>query len=247
MSSWGASAKTPLKKKPDGYFFQPSNPDICSLLNEYFEKCLFVKQKNKTLYLQENSLESGFKLIQNIFMRPEFVEYVDMPNPYYTSFDKTVINVTGDLEFQRNFATNLFVLRNDMRNTIQVLHEGLPDKFDVGVYIDSTKSLPIDNYISLLHKLTKGIPLQIFIMSNNPKAIKEFQDAIVRYQLPWNLYHTGEGKQTLSKKVQAIELLSEIEIMKHARIVICGASTSMGKFLYRICDHVDNFLGIEPL
>ncbi len=246
MSSWGQTSKAPLKKKPDGYFFQPSDPNLCSLLNEYFEKCLFIRQKNKTLFLQEKAIEPGFKLIQNTFMRPEFVEYVDMPNPYYTSFDKVVLNTSDDKQFQRSFAANLFVLRNDMKQTIQLLHEGLPERFDVGVYIDSEKSLPIDNYVALLHKLTKGISLEIFIMSNNPKAIREFQNAILTYQLPWNLYHSGDGKQTQGKKVQLIETLSEIEIMKHARIVICGASTQMGKFLYRVCDHVDNFIGIEP-
>jgi hypothetical protein len=248
MSSWGANPKAPLKKKPDGYFFQPSSqPDICSLYNEYFDKCFFVKQKNKTLFLQEPLLDTNFKLLQNTFARPDFVEFVDIPNPYYTSFDKVTFEPIEDLVLQRSFAAHLFVLRNDIRNTIALINDEISFKFDVGIYIDAVKCLPTDHYISLLHKLTKGAELNIFIMSNNPKAIHEIKTSIQTYELPWNLYHSDISQtRKTSKKIQYIEFLSELEYMKHARILMCGKSTSVGTFLYRICDHIDNFIGIEP-
>jgi hypothetical protein len=246
MSSWGANPKAPLKKKPDGYFFQPQTAqDYCMLFNEYFEKALYVRQKKKSLFVQEPLFDTNFKLLQNTFARPEFVEFVDLPNPYYTQFEKDV-SFVSDPDFERSFAANLFVLRKDVQNTIQILQESLPTKFDVGIYIDTVKCLPINHYISLLHKLTKGAELHIFIMSNNPKAIGEFQNAIQTYQLPWNLYHSEIGTKMLAKKIQYFEFLSELEYMKHARIVLCGRSTPIGKFLYRTCDYIDNFLGVEP-
>jgi hypothetical protein len=248
MSSWGASAKTQMKKKPDGYFFQPSiAQDICILWNTYFEKWLFAIQKQKTLYVMESVLEPGFKLLQNTFRTGYGIEFVDLPNPYYINLESTPKPTESILE-QRRLAKDIFTLRKDVEETLKIVNSNLPEKFDVGIYIDPIKHLPTNDYISLLHKLTKGAELHIFIMSSYSKAVKEFEEAIRQYELPWTLYHSElDMPKSKSKKVNTIEFLSEVENMKHARIVICGASTPLGQFLYRTCDHIDNFIGIEPL
>jgi hypothetical protein len=243
MSSWGASTKIQMKKKPDGYFFQPNiNQDICLVWNEYFDACAFAKSKGKTLFIQENILESGFKSLQSIFKAPFDVEFVDLPNPYYMSLQKE--SKLFSINEQRTLAKDIFTLRNDVKETLHILNSDLPSQFDVGIYIDPINHLPINDYIFLLHKLTKGAELHIFIMS---KGVDEFKKAIVELQLPWVLYHSDlSAKKSSSKKVNVIEFLSEVENMKHARIVICGASTPLGKFLYRTCDYIDNFIGVEP-
>jgi len=244
MSSWGASTKTQMKKKPDGYFFQPTLQDICSYFNDYFEACDYAKQKHKSLFVQETNLEPGYKVLQQTFRAPPFVEFVDLPNPYYMPLPN---ERKSNSENPREFAKEVFSLRNDVQSTLQILNASLPSTFDVGIYIDPIKHLPTDHYISLLHKLTKGAELHIFIMSINVKAVEEFREAITQYQLPWVLYHCDlQVPKTTSKKIKTIEFLAELEIMKHARIVVCGASTPIGKFLYRTCDYVDNFIGVEP-
>jgi hypothetical protein len=248
MSSWGASTKTQMKKKPDGYFFQPNvNQEICNLWNEFFDICLYAKTKQKSVFIQENNLEPGFKCLQHIFRAPFNVEFVDLPNPYYTPIEKENIKINISHSEQRTFAKEIFAIRNDVKETLQLLNTGLPEKFDVGVSIDPITHLPISDYISLLHKLTKGAELHIFIMSTYPKGIEEFKNIVEEYQLPWHLYHSDlQAKKSSSKKVNLFEYLSEVENMKHARIILCGASTPLGKYLYRTCDYIDNFIGIEP-
>ncbi len=247
MSSWGASTKSQMKKKPDGYFFQPSvTQDICTIWNLYFEKWLFAIQKQKSFFVMETALEPGYKVIQHTYRTGHGVEFVDLPNPYYTSSD-SIGKPTLSIQEQRTFAKDVFTLRKDVDETLKILNSSLPSTFDVGIYIDPVKHLPTDHYISLLHKLTKGAELHIFLMSSYPTAVKEFQKAVEDYQLPWTLYHSElDMPKSKSKKVNTIEFLSEIENMKHARILICGASTPLGQFLYRTCDHIDNFIGIEP-
>jgi hypothetical protein len=194
----------------------------------------------------ETPLEANFKLLQNTFRAGHGVEFVDLPNPFYLSFDATT-KPSISIQEQRAFAKDIFTLRKDVDETLKILNSSLPSTFDVGIYIDPVKHLPTDHYISLLHKLTKGAELHIFLMSSYPTAVKEFQKAVEDYQLPWTLYHSElDMPKSKSKKVQVIEFLSEVENMKHARIVICGASTPLGQFLYRTCDYVDNFIGIEP-
>jgi hypothetical protein len=248
MSSWGAPAKTQMKKKPDGYFFQPSvTQDICTVWNQYLEKWLFAIQKQKTLFVMESALEPGFKVLQNIFRAGQGVEFVDLPNPYYINLESTP-NPTVSIQEQRHLAKDIFTLRKDVEQTLKIVNSNLPEKFDVGIYIDPIKHLPTEHYISLLHGLTKGAELHIFIMSSYPTAVKEFQKGIQTYELPWTLYHSElDTPKSKSKKVNTIEFLSEVENMKHARIVICGTSTPLGQYLYRTCDYIDNFIGIEPL